>query len=139
MPLPQPGHTVIYRLAADLLLILHVAFVAFVVVGLVLILAGGVRGWAWVRNPWFRVVHLAAIGFVVLQAWLGRVCPLTTWEMALRAQAGDATYAGSFIAFWLGEVLYYDAPMWVFGLVYTVFGALVVVGWFRVPPRPFRK
>ena len=127
-----------YRLAADALLALHVAFVLFVVVGLALILAGAWRGWGWVRNPWFRVAHLAAIGIVVLQAWLGRICPLTIWEMALRERAGDATYTGAFIAHWLQALLYYEAPLWVFGIAYTAFGALVVASWAWVRPRPFR-
>lgn len=128
-----------YRIAADLLLALHVSFVLFVVFGLALILAGAWRGWGWVRNPWFRAAHLAAIGVVVLQAWLGRICPLTTWEMALRERAGDATYTGSFVAHWMQALLYYEAPLWVFGLVYTAFGALVVASWVWVRPRPFRR
>ena len=127
----------LYRLAADALLVLHVGFVVFVVVGLVLIWLGGALGWWWVRNPWFRVAHLIGIGIVVLQAWLGQICPLTIWEMALREKAGDATYAGSFIQHWLHELLYYEAPMWVFAVCYTVFGLLVVASWYFVRPRPF--
>jgi hypothetical protein len=126
---------ILYRLAADGLLLLHAAFVGFVVAGLVLIVAGGFCGWRWVRNPWFRVAHLAAIAFVVMQAWLGRICPLTSWEMALRAKAGDAVYHGAFVAHWLDTVLYYDAPAWVFTLAYTVFGVVVALSWFVVPPR----
>lgn len=130
----SPTH---YLLAADLLLFVHVLFVAFVVVGLLLIFAGRVRAWSWVTNPWFRLAHLAAIAIVVLQSWLGIVCPLTTWEMAFREQAGDATYSGSFIAYWLGRLLYYRAPEWVFAAVYTAFGSLVAAAWFFVPPHPF--
>ncbi len=128
----------LYRLAADALLLLHVGFVVFVVLGLVLIWIGGGLGWSWVRNPWFRIAHLIGIAVVVLQAWLGQICPLTIWEMALREKAGDATYAGSFIAYWLQELLYYNAPMWVFAVCYTVFGLLVVASWYFVRPRPFR-
>lgn len=124
-----------YLLAADLLLFSHVLFVAFVVLGLVLILMGKTLGWSWVRNCWFRLGHLAAIGIVVLQAWLGQVCPLTTWEMALRERAGDAVYSGTFISHWLDALLYYQAPAWVFTACYTVFAALVVLSWFWVPPR----
>ena len=123
------------RVAADLLLLLHFAFVVFVVFSLPLILAGGRLGWSWVRNRLFRQLHLAAIAVVVLQAWLGRVCPLTAWEMMLREQAGDATYTGAFVAHWLGALLYYRAPAWVFALVYTLFGLLVLFAWLRVPPR----
>ena len=124
-----------YRLAADALLALHAGFVVFVVGGLCLILVGGMRGWSWVRNPWFRLAHLAAIAVVVLQAWLGLVCPLTQWEMALRSRAGDAVYAGSFVAHWMQALLYYEAPLWVFAVCYTLFGLLVVLAWHWVRPR----
>jgi len=124
-----------YLLAADALLFSHVMFVAFVVFGLLLILIGKVMDWLWVRNLWFRLAHLAAIAVVVLQSWAGVICPLTTWEMALRERAGGATYPGSFVSHWLEVLLYYRAPAWVFAVCYTVFGALVVASWFWVPPR----
>lgn len=126
-------------LAADAVLLAHVLFVAFVILGLACVLAGGAMGWRWVRNPWFRTAHLAGIGIVVLQSWFGMICPLTTWEMALRRQAGEAVYAGSFVAHWLERLLYFHAPAWVFAVVYTAFGVLVVLSWFWVRPRPFRR
>ena len=114
---------------------LHVLFVAFVVLGLVLILVGKFMVWAWVRNWWFRVVHLAAIVVVVIQAWFGVVCPLTTLEMSLRRQAGDSTYAGTFVSHWLEAILYYRAPLWVFAVCYTVFAVAVVLSWYWVRPE----
>lgn len=123
-------------LLADAILFIHVLFVAFVVLGLVAIYAGYFLGWRWVRNPFFRITHLCAIVYVVVQSWLGMVCPLTIWEMALRAQAGVDTYGGSFIQYWLHNLLYFTAPEWVFMLVYTLFGSLVVASWFVVRPRP---
>lgn len=128
-----------YLWIADLILVLHVLVAAFIVLGLVLILAGKVARWNWVRNPWFRWLHLVAIAVVVLQSWLGKICPLTTWEMALRARAGEASYDGAFIAHWLGEILFYQAPPWVFVVAYSLFGALVVVAWMWVRPGPLRK
>ena len=124
---------------ADLVLLLHVLVVLFIVASLVLIMLGGMRGWHWVRNPWFRWAHLLAIGVVAAQAWLGMVCPLTTLEMALRTAAGERTYAGSFIAHWLGRLLYYQAPLWVFAIVYTTFGALVAGAWWLVRPGVLRS
>ena len=124
-----------FLIAADALLFLHLLFVAFVIFGLLLIFIGWWRRWRWVRGVWFRVLHLGAIGFVVLQSWLGAICPLTTWEMALRARAGDAVYQGAFIAHWMQALLYYQAPTWVFTLVYTAFGLLVCASWWWVPPR----
>ena len=86
------------------------------------------------RNGWFRLAHLTAIAVVAAQAWLGRICPLTILEMWLRRQAGQTTYEGSFIQHWVSEVLYYSAPPWVFVILYTGFGLLVVAAWFLVPP-----
>ena len=128
-----------YRVLADLVLITHAAFVAFVVVGLVLIVGGGCLGWRWVRNPWFRYAHLAAIGLVVVQAWFGWDCPLTILEMSLRARAGEATYGETFIAHWLHQLLYFEAPAWVFTLCYTVFGLATLGSWLAFRPRPFRR
>ena len=129
----------LYLLAADLALLLHVSFVAFVVLGLLLIFVGYALGWSWIRNPWFRWAHLAAISVVVLQSWFGVICPLTTLEMALRARAGATTYPGAFIAHWLETILYFDAPEWIFAVCYTAFGLLVVGSWFWIRPRPIEK
>jgi hypothetical protein len=124
-----------YLLAADAVLLLHVLFVVFVVAGLVLILAGRLASWDWVRNWWFRVAHLGAIVIVVLQAWLGVICPLTRLEMYLRDKAGDTTYAGSFVSHWLESILYYRAPAWVFAVAYTLFAIVVVMSWVWVRPH----
>lgn len=129
----------IYLLAADTILFIHLLFVAFVVIGLLLILSGKICGWSWVRNPWFRLVHVAAIGVVTIQSWFGVMCPLTIWEKELRLQADDTVYAGSFISHLLEVILYYSAPGWVFVVCYTTFGAIVVASWFWVRPRPFSK
>ena len=128
-----------FLLAADAMLLLHVLFVAFVVLGLVLVFVGKAQAWSWIRNPWFRLIHLLAIGIVVVQAWLGIICPLTTIEMALRARAGKATYSDSFISHWLETILYYQFPPWVFILCYMVFGVAVLASWFWVRPRRFTK
>lgn len=120
---------------ADVILVLHVLFVVFVVFGLLAIYAGYLRRWAWVRNKVFRIAHLIGIGIVVVQSWLGVICPLTIWEMALREAAGAETYGGSFIQHWLHRLLFYSAPEWVFILVYTVFGGLVLASWFVVRPN----
>ena len=127
------------QLAADAVLLLHALFVAFVVIGLVLIVAGKARQWAWVRNPWFRLAHLVAIVVVVVQSWFGAICPLTTLEMMLRSRAGDAVYPGSFVAHWLDSILYYRAPPWAFAVCYALFGAVVAGSWFWVSPRRFKK
>lgn len=126
--------SVIYRLAADAVLLLHVAFVVFVVFGLLLIVVGRFLGWTWIRKPGLRIGHLLAIVVVTLESWTNVACPLTTIEMALRSKAGDATYVGSFITHWLELLLYFDAPAWVFALCYSIFTVLVAATWFWIPP-----
>ncbi len=128
-----------YQLLADVVLTLHFSFVAFVVGGLVLTIVGNLRAWSWVNTLWFRLAHLIAIGVVVAQAWFGAACPLTSFEMWLRANARAATYSGSFIEHWLQRLLYYDAPAWVFTLGYTLFGLLVAATWWRFPPDTRRS
>jgi len=118
-----------YSFFADTLLVVHFAFVVFVVVGFLLILVGLLARWSWVHNRTFRITHLAAIGIVVLQAWFGQICPLTIWENELRRLAGQTSYAETFVEHWLHKVLFYQAEPWIFTTIYTLFGILVVLVW----------
>ena len=124
---------------ADATLALHVGMVAFVLSGALAIVAGGVLGWRWVRGRAFRITHLALVAVIALQAWMGRLCPLTTWEQALRNRAGQDTYGESFIQHWLSRLIFFDAPWWAFVLAYTAFAGLVAFCWWRWPPRGRRR
>ena len=128
----------LWRWLADAVLVLHFAVVAFVVGGALAVLLGGPRGWAWVRAPLWRWVHLAAIAIVVLQSWRGAHCPLTMLEGWLRLRARGAGYEKSFIEHWVQRLLYDEAPAWVFVAVYSVFGLLVLWLWSHFPPRRLR-
>jgi len=125
----------LYRLTADAVLIMHAAFIAFVVFGLLLVLIGMAARWQWVRNLWFRAAHLLAIAIVVVQSWASVLCPLTTLEGYLRQKGGQPFYAQSFVAHWLHRIVFYQAEPWVFVVCYSVFGALVLVTWIACPPR----
>lgn len=129
------GSPLPYQLFADAVLLLHFAIVLFVVGGLVFVVVGNSRRWPGVNSMWFRVAHLTAIGVVVAQAWLGKICPLTVLESWLREQAGEESYRASFVEHWVQRVLYFEAPPWLFSLVYTVFGLLVLAAWRYFPPR----
>jgi hypothetical protein len=124
----------LYQTLADLVLLLHALFVVFVVAALLLTVVGGYRHWQWIRNWWFRVIHFLGIAVVIIQSWVGLICSITTLEMWLRRQAGSELYDGSFIQYWLQRFLYYDAPEWIFTVVYTGFGLLVIITWIRFPP-----
>lgn len=122
-------------LAADIILVVHFLFVAFVVGGLALIWIGAAAGWRWVRNFWFRIAHLAAIGFVAAEALLGMICPLTAWEDALRGARTET----SFIARWIHRVLFYSFPDWVFTTAYVLFALVVAATWWGVRPQRSRR
>ena len=124
-----------FQSLADGVLLVHFGIVLFVVLGLPAIVVGNRAGWAWVNQRGWRLVHLAAIAVVALQAWLGQYCPLTLLESWLREQAGQAGYASSFIEHWIHRLLFFRAPLWVFAVVYTLFGLLVMWAWWRYPPR----
>ena len=116
---------------ADIVLVAHFAFVLFVVGGLGAIWVGACLGWGWIRNFWFRVVHLCAIIFVAAEAIAGIWCPLTIWEAELRGLRADK----SFIAQWIHRLLFYDFPPWVFTTVYAGFALLVAATIWLVPPQ----
>lgn len=121
-------------LLADLILVTHFLFVAFVVGGLAAIWIGAALNWAWIRNFWFRAAHLGAIGFVVAESLVGALCPLTVLEDALRQ--GDRPEA-SFIQRWVSRLLYYDLPERTFTVIYVVFGLIVALTSFYI--RPARR
>ena len=54
------------------------------------ILAGVCLRWSWVRNFWFRAIHLLLIGIVVVESLCSINCPLTDWENRLREASGEA-------------------------------------------------
>lgn len=124
-----------YAWLADATVTLHASFVFFVVGGQLLILLGWLSNWRWTRNLIFRVAHLSAILFVILEAWLGVNCPLTILENGLREMAGQPGYELSFIGYWLNRILFYTAPEWVFTSIYSGFGLLVVLTFIVYPPR----
>lgn len=122
------------RILADLIVVVHASYVSFIVFGLVAILLGVAFRWSWVRNVWFRSIHLAAIGIVVGEAALGIACPLTVWERQLRQAAGQAVYTGDFIGYWAHEIIFYRADPWVFTVLYVLFGAAVLAAFVLAPP-----
>jgi len=86
----------IYRLAADLLLIAHATFVMFVVLGALLAL----------RYPRLLYMHVPAVVWGVLIEFTGAICPLTPLEVRLRRLGGEAGYPGGFIDHYVVSMLY---------------------------------
>lgn len=128
-------------LSADILLALHALIPTFILGGIVAIPLGAAFRWKWIRNKTFRAVHAGLMGIVLLQAMLGRLCPLTLWEHEMRVRAGQNTAEAppSFMQYWVGRLLYHDLPMWVFVVAYLVAGLLIALLWIAVPPTSSRS
>ncbi len=86
----------IWRALADLVILIHFAFIVFVIVG-----GFFANRWRWL--PW---VHLPAIAWAVVLEFLGWICPLTPLENLLRQASGEAGYAGGFLEHYLVQVVY---------------------------------
>jgi hypothetical protein len=96
----MPGETILgpmpYRLLADLVLVLHAAFVVFVMLG-------GLLAWRWPRLAW---VHLPLVAWGAGIEFLGGICPLTPLENRWRLLAGQQGYPGGFVEHYVLPVLY---------------------------------
>ena len=135
-----PSIMTFYSFLADVIVVIHFAYVTFVVGGMLMILVGVLRRWRWVRNFYFRVLHFLAIALVAGESLWGIVCPLTDWESQLREKAGEAGQSGSFVGRWVHELIFIQAPEWAFTLVYCLFTTAVLATLILAPPRwPWKK
>ena len=119
---------------ADVVAIIHLGYVIFVILGFVLILVGIFLKWKWIRNLWFRILHLVAIVGVALEAVLGINCPLTVLEFELRYGAPPSDRWLSFVGNIVDSILFYDAPAWLFTIIYSAFAILVAITFILAPP-----
>ncbi len=85
-----------YRILADAVLVLHLAFIVFALLGGFLVLR-------WPRVAW---AHLPAVAWGVTVASIGGVCPLTPLEKHLRVLAGEVPYRGDFISHYITTLIY---------------------------------
>ena len=105
----------LYRIAADLVLVTHLAFVILVVAGAVLVC----------RYGWFVWIHVPAAAWGAFVELTGRICPLTILENLLRINAGQAGYANSFVEHYIMPVIYpagltRNVQLWLAGLVVAI-------------------
>ncbi len=111
-----------YRIAADLVLALHLGFIAFVVLGGLLIL----------RYRWVAYVHVPAAVWGAFVEITGRICPLTIWENSFRQSAGESGYSDSFVEHYLLPIIYpagltRSIQFWIAGCVIVV--NVVIYAW----------
>ena len=118
------------RLAADAVVALHLAFVAFAALG-------GMLAWRRLAYAWF---HLPALAWAAFVEFSGSICPLTPLENRLRIRAGEAGYAGSFVEHYLMPVLYPagltpDAQKWIGATLVALNVAIYAVALARARSR----
>ena len=88
----------LFRLAADAVLLLHLGFIIFAVLGALLV----------IRWHWIALLHLPAVAWAGIVEWTGRICPLTHVENHFRMTAGASGYDGSFVEHYLLRAIYPD-------------------------------
>ncbi len=106
--------TVLYRIIADLLVFIHAGFIAFVVLGGLLLL----------KYRWLAVLHVPAVGWGVLLELNNWYCPLTEWENDFRHAAEQSGYQGGFVEHYLIPLIY---PHDLTEDVQTVLGLLTIL------------
>jgi hypothetical protein len=129
-----------YGICADLMVAIHVVYVAYVVIGQLLIIVAAPLKWQWARNPWFRFTHLTAIGIVAYEEIRGLRCPLTVWEEQLRQLAGQVfNVSDTFMGRLFHDLLFIDnKPEIFFTTIHLAMMVLVIQGLIMYPPRKFR-
>jgi hypothetical protein len=136
-----------YGLLADLVVLVHVSYVGYVLLGQVAIILAAMMKWEWGRNRWFRLTHLVAIAVVVLEQVMGWQCPLSRWEYQLRELAGQpfdgsATFLGRLLHDLLFIDQYFEGgrpPEAFFAVLYVAMLVIVVQGLLMYPPRLFPR
>ena len=127
-----------YSLLADIVVAIHIAYVAYIILGLVLILVGFKRKWRWIRNPWFRLTHFAAVLIVILELIFKTTCPLTVLELKFRLLAGQPVSEATFVE----RLMYYILSGWLPGSVSNsiyVVVALIITGTFVLAPPRWKR
>ena len=119
---------------ADIIAVIHLGYVIYVILGFILIVAGIILRWKWIRNLPFRITHLLAIVGVACEALLGVNCPLTVLEFKLRYASNFSEEKVSFIGTIIDSLLYYNAPGWLFTIIYVAFALLVIITFIIAPP-----
>ena len=106
----------VFRIAADAVVVVHAGFIVFVAVG-------GLLAWRWPRLLW---LHVPSVGWGLAIVSVGFVCPLTPLERHLRRLGDEQGYDGGFVDRYIEDVIYPGRFTW---LARTLVAVLVLVGW----------
>jgi len=126
-----------YHILVDIVIVVHLAFMAYVIFGELLTVVGILLRWQWIRNFWFRVSHLASILIVAAEALCDIKCPLTVLQERLLLAAGEEASSRSFVEQILDLVMNPGTveDMAIFTAAYVSFAVLVLLTFVIAPPR----
>lgn len=119
---------------AAIVLGIHAFIILFNIFGLVAVPMGAWLRWRFVRIAWWRVLHLASLLIVAVQAVFGQACFLTLWQASLELGGAD-TVTPPLIYTWVNSLIYWPLPLWVFTVLYLAVLAYAAALWWLVPPR----
>jgi hypothetical protein len=117
---------VVFRIAADAVVVVHVGFIVFVAVG-------GLLAWRWSRLLW---LHVPSVAWAVAIVSVGFLCPLTPLERHLRRLGDEQGYQGGFVDRYIEDVIYPGRFTW---LARTLVAVLILVGWAGLAVRRRRR
>ncbi len=134
----------LYKILADLVVLIHFGWILFMLWGFILTVCGWISvyvlrtakdRWITFFDRWiFRTFHLSGIGYVAILALLGKYCPLTILENILREQYNtELTYPGSFVLHYIQKIVYPEANFLVF-VIPTIMIAVFTVLMFIIRP-----
>ena len=140
----------LYKILADLVVLVHFGWIVFVLWGFVLTVCGSVSVYVfrtakdrWRRffNRWiFRTIHLTGIVYVGILTIFGKLCPLTILENKLRGQYDpELTYPGSFVAHYIERIVYPEANFLVFVIPTTIIALFSILMFIIRPPAKLKK
>lgn len=129
----------VYRILADLLVVIHFGWIVFMLAGFALTIRGFWKPLFFDR--WlFRTIHLAGILFVTALEILGKFCPLTIWENTLRRSYDPShTYPGSFIIQYLVELVYPDIDPLILTIPTVGLAGFTLIVFVLRPPEKLRQ
>ena len=129
----------LYKILADIIVIVHLFWILFMLIGFLLTLCGLFRR-EFLDRWLFRTIHLFGIAYVSLLAIMGKYCPLTLWENTLRAKYDPSlTYPGSFMIHYVERLVYPDINPLIIRIPTTFIAVFTVIVFILRPPRRIRK
>jgi len=120
---------------ANIVLAVHFTYVAGVALPILLILLSPFFHWRFIRNNSFRNIHLAMMGFVILEVVLNERCPLTLLEHHLRHSANQHMYQGGCVQYWMSRLFRRPVSSGVSTALDIFFGWVVLALYWKIPPE----